>query len=84
MDEEVNLILRRMGVRGYTKWREITGEGESDPHLGTEVWPLLNHMIMVACDGDVKERLKEMVGQLRQTFPGAGIRMFVTPLTELV
>ncbi len=84
MDAEVDAMLKSAGVDGYTKWTEVSGEGYCEPHLGTDVWPLRNNFIMVACDEPLKEKLKKGALTLREKFPEAGIRMFVTPLSEVV
>lgn len=43
-DEAVIETFKKSGVRGYTKMREVRGEGtDTEPKLGTHCWPGKNH-----------------------------------------
>ena len=52
--EEISQLLETQGVRGFTKWNEITGRGSDtgEPHFGTHTWPTFNDAILTFVDDD--------------------------------
>ena len=56
-DEDVIDTFKKSGVRGYTKMREVRGEGtDTVPKLGTHCWPGKNHALFIAADDGEVDR----------------------------
>jgi hypothetical protein len=84
IDEELIDVLEELDIRYYTKWRDVLGVGRHDPHLGDDVWPGLNNVIMTVIDGEKSDRLLERVKALQASFASVGLRAFVVPVLGLV
>jgi hypothetical protein len=84
IDEEIGDLLSALGFKYYTKWKDVAGVGEKDPHLGDHVWPGLNNVTMVVAEEEKKERLLKSVKALQAAFPSVGLRAFVVPIIDAV
>jgi hypothetical protein len=84
IDEEVTDLLSALELRYYTKWKDVSGVGEKDPHLGDHVWPGLNNVTMVVCEEETKQKLLRSVEALQATFPSVGLRAFTVPVIDAV
>lgn len=84
LDDEVLDLVKNVKASGYTKFNDITGEGASDPHLGTKIWAATNSMVMVAVTATQLKDLKKQGKELAETFKGEGLRMFVLPMEEML
>jgi hypothetical protein len=74
-DEDVIGAFKKGGVRGYTKMREVRGEGtDTDPKLGTHCWPGKNHALFIAADDGEAGRIKETIRVLRKEHPAPASR----------
>lgn len=84
--EEVQEILDKLSIRGYTQWIDIKGRGSvsGEPHEGTHTWPELNnaHLIMVE-DQKVKPLL-EQLKSLNEKSEQQGLRAFVWNIEETI
>jgi len=84
IDEEVMELLSKIGIEYYTKFKDITGVGRKDPHLGDHVWPGLNNVTMVVMDNINKEKVLREIEVLQARFPSVGLRGFVVPVLETI
>lgn len=84
IDEEVGDLLSALDLQYYTKWKDVVGVGEKDPHLGDHVWPGLNNVTMVVVEEGKEERLMKSVKALQAAFPSVGLRAFVVPVLDAV
>jgi len=84
IDEEVIDLLEGLQIKYYTKWRDAHGVGRHDPHLGDEVWPGLNNVIMVVAEEEKKDILLDLIKSLQTSFPSVGLRAFVVPVLDMV
>ncbi len=84
LDDEMLDLIENITASGYTRFTDITGAGESDPHLGTNIWPATNSMVMVAVTATQLKDLKKQGKELSANFKGEGLRMFVMPLEEML
>lgn len=77
--DDVVAVLESLGIKGYTYWEQLAGEGSRDgePHLGTHAWPTMNGAILVMTDDDKVGRLLEILHKLDGAFPQQGLRAFV-------
>lgn len=84
IDEEVIDTLEEIGLHFYTKWKDVVGVGVHDPHLGDNIWPGLNNVVMIATDTGMKENLFSRVKDLQRRFTSVGLRAFVVPLLDML
>jgi len=84
LEPEILDILKKVQVKAYTRWDKVKGVGEAGPHMGDEVWPAWNTMIMSALDSERKESLAKEIKSLRENFPEQGVRMLVLPFEEII
>ena len=84
IDEEVLDLLEGMDIAYYTKWRDALGVGRHDPHLGDEIWPGLNNVVMVVIAEEKKDIFLDLVKSLQASFPSVGLRAFVVPVLAMI
>ncbi len=83
VDDEMVEILKEHS-NGYTKFTNVQGEGNKDPHLGTHIWPDVNNCIMAGIENSKKNNIANDVKELKAKFPSIGISIFVTQLKEMI
>ncbi len=79
LTSEVQEILEKCTVRGYTQWTEIKGRGtvNGDPHEGTHTWPELNNVYLIIIEDDKVSLLLEKLKTLNDKVEKQGLRAFV-------
>lgn len=77
--ELVLRILRQQGVRGYTSWGEVYGQGSrgGEPHLGSHAWPTTNSALLSIVPASKVAPLLEQLRTLDEATPEQGLRAFV-------
>jgi nitrogen regulatory protein PII len=84
-DEHVIAALKKAGIQGYTKMEEVRGEGsETEPRLGTRIWPEKNNVLLTAVADEEVHRINERIRRIKSEQPGAGVRCFLLPMEENV
>ena len=84
LDDEMMELLKNNEVGGYTKIENATGEGGSEPHLGTNVWPATNSVIYCAVPNAKVAQIKKDGKALSAQFEGEGLRLFIWDLVEML
>jgi len=84
LDDEMIELLKNNNVAGYTKIEGVIGEGDSEPHMGTNVWPSTNNIVFVAMTAAQLKKVKADGKALSAEFEGEGLRAFVFELTEVL
>ena len=81
---QINEMLDRLGVRGFTRWALTEGRGSSDgePHYGTHAWPSMNTSLLVFIDEGSVAPLLEALRELDAEAPQQGLRAFVMNAEE--
>ena len=69
-------INRRGAGKKFTKVPGIMGAGNSDPKMGDHIWPEENVMIIIYCDEQEAQLLKEAVREVKEHFPREGLKLF--------
>ncbi len=78
VDDEVMDTLARCGLQNYTRLEGVFGRGAtSGTHLGTDVWPGRNHLLLVAVTDEQARGLLACVGTLRRELGREGVKAFV-------
>ncbi len=84
-DEEIIGAFKRSGMRWYTKMEEVRGEGkESEPKLGTHIWPGLNNMLLVVIEDAEVGEAKDIIKRMKNEHPRAGLKGLLIPLEDCI
>jgi len=84
-DYDVISQLKSAGIKGYTKMKDVSGEGtETEPKLGTHCWPGENNVLYIAVEDDEVQRVCEVIRALRKSHPRAGVKGFILPMVEII
>jgi len=77
--EEVQEILDKLSIRGYTQWTDINGKGSvnGNPHEGTHTWPELNNAHLTITEDEKVPVLLDKLQQLNKEVEDQGLRAFV-------
>jgi len=62
----------------YTKIPNIFGVGNAGPRMGDAVWPEENFALIIWCEKDEAEGIQRAIDNVKQKFPGEGIKLFST------
>ena len=82
--QEVMEVLKETGIKNYTRFERAQGVGDlSGPHLGTNVWPAVNSVMIIALEDEKKDKLIEKIKELRKNLGKEGVKAFVLPLEEI-
>jgi hypothetical protein len=81
---QVNAILDKLGIRGFTRWALTEGRGstEGEPHYGTHAWPSMNTSLLIFMEDRGVAPLIDALKALDADAPQQGIRAFVLDATE--
>ena len=83
INSEIMEVLDKCGIANYTKWAQVHGKGKtSGPHLGSEVWPGENSVILTAIEDNKAEDLLKCVKELRVRLGKEGVKAFMWPIDE--
>ena len=79
LTEEVQEILNKQSIRGYTQWTEIFGRGsvKGETHEGTHTWPELNNAHITMIEDEKVGPLLENLRSLNKQVEEQGLRAFV-------
>ena len=84
-DYDIIESLKRSGMKGYTKFTEVLGEGvETNPRLGTQCWPGKNNFLAIAVDDNDFPVVISRIKTLKARHPKAGIKAFVLPMEDVI
>jgi len=77
--EEVQEILDKLSIRGFTQWLEIKGRGSvsGEMHEGTHTWPELNNAHLTMVEDEKVSVLLERLQILNKEAEEQGLRAFV-------
>ncbi len=84
--EEVQEILDKLMIRGFTQWTGITGRGskKGEMHNGTHVWPEMNNAHLTIVEDEKTALLLERLHELDQGVEEQGLRAFVWNIEDSV
>jgi hypothetical protein len=69
-------ILEKADISAYTKIPIIYGRGNTNPKMGTSVWPEENFMLIIYTDDARAEKLKNLIKEFKGKFTEEGIKFF--------
>jgi len=84
--ERMEYILDHMGIRGYTSWTDVKGQGSEsgEPRLGTHTWPEMNSALLTIIPEEMVDMLLENIKKLDQVNQEEGVRAFVWDIIKSV
>ena len=84
--EKVEYMLDRLGIRGFTWWAEVHGQGSvtGEPRMGTHTWPEMNAALMTVIPDEQVDTLLEKVKKLDEINQEVGIRAFAWDIFKAV
>jgi nitrogen regulatory protein PII len=84
--ERVEYMLDRLGIRGFTWWAEVHGQGTEtgEPRMGTHTWPEVNAALMTVIPDEQVDTLLEKIKKLDEINHEVGIRAFVWDILKAV
>ncbi len=84
--EKVEYLLDILGIRGFTRWDNLTGRGsvDGDPHMGTHTWPESNSATMTVIEEEKVEQLLNGIKKINHINTEVGIRAFVSDITQAI
>jgi len=79
LTEEIEVILDKLTIRGYTQWTDVNGRGSTsgESHMGTHTWPSLNNVLITVIPDEKVKPLLEKLSELNQKDEEEGLRAFV-------
>lgn len=78
MDTDVMEALGALGLAGFTRLTQAQGKGTaSGTHLGNDVWPGLNNVILAVVEDARVAAMLDAVSSLRKTMGAEGVKAFV-------
>ncbi len=76
VEDYIMEILEKSGITAYTKIPVVHGKGNTNPKMGTSVWPEDNFMLIIYTDEGEAGKLKSLIMDLKQKFTDEGIKYF--------
>ncbi len=85
VDEEVEKILKKESIAGFSIIENIKGKGKSSGfHLGDSVFPDLNNAVFIVDTQDKINTLKKEFAGLKEKYPEEGMKIFILPVIEAI
>lgn len=83
--EKVEYMFERLGIRGFTRWANLTGRGSEsgDPHMNTHTWPEQNTARMTIVEDEMVKAVLETVKKMDEVNKEVGIRAFVWHIEDM-
>ncbi len=83
--DEVEQILHKLNIRGYTKWDNVKGRGTKtgEPHLGSHAWPSKNMATLCIVEDSVAPTLRQRIESLDNDAPEQGLRVFFWNIVDV-
>lgn len=79
LTEEVQEVLDKQSIRGYTQWTETYGRGsvKGESHQGTHTWPEMNNIHLTMVEENKVDQLLAQLQTLNKEAEEQGLRAFV-------
>ncbi len=83
LTERVLYMLEKLEIRGYTRWKDVSGKGSIDgePREGTHTWPEKNGALLSVIEDEKVPLVLKYVEKMDDINRENGIRAFVWDIT---
>lgn len=79
--EVMDALSDSCAMNNYTKIPGVFGKGtHSGTHLGDDIWPGRNNLLLVSCSAREAQTLFACIKQLRAKLGAEGVKAFVLPV----
>ncbi len=84
--ERVEYMLDRLGIRGFTWWNDVLGQGSEtgEPRMGTHTWPEINSAVLTIIPDEKVDELLEKIKKMDEVNKEVGVRAFVWDVLKTV
>jgi hypothetical protein len=76
-EDILDALAKEQVGKYYTKIPNVYGVGSSGPRKGDAIWPEENFSLVIWCEKDEAETIKQAIASLKEKFPDEGIKLFV-------
>ena len=84
VEENILEALKNAGAgKYYTKYPTIYGVGTSGPRMGDSIWPEENFAMVIWCEKDEAQKIRNAVRTVKKQFPDEGVKMFGSTGSEI-
>jgi nitrogen regulatory protein PII len=85
IEEEIAEALTDAGMESYTKIPCVQGAGRySEPRLDSHVWPGTNTVYLIVVETDLRKKLMEALGRMKEIHRKEGVSAFVLPVASIL
>jgi hypothetical protein len=83
LDDRVMRIVSTLGVRSFTKWKQVQDQGEAGyPKMGTHIWPGYNSALMFVAEDDIAKNLMNNIRTFNEESQFEGIKAMCWTLDD--
>lgn len=76
VEDDIIELIDKAGINSYTRIPVVYGTGNSNPKMGSPVWPEDNFMLIIYTEEQDAAKLKELIFILKAEFKDEGIKYF--------
>ncbi len=76
VEDFIMAIIEKADILSYTKIPVVHGKGNTNPKMGTNIWPEENFMMIIYADDSKAQKLKTLLKEFKKEFRDEGIRFF--------
>lgn len=86
MTEEIDELLQRLNIRGFTRFLNVHGQGSEngEPHLGSHIWPSQNGVVITIIKDELVDNLLENIKAIDKEAEEQGLHAFVFPIEKMI
>ena len=77
-DDIFEAFEKRNVVKSFTKIPSVHGSGNTTPKRGDHIWPEENFYLLVICESEEADLIKEAVSEVKELFKDEGIKLFIS------
>jgi len=75
-EDILDALAKEQVGKYYTKIPNIYGVGSSGPRKGDAVWPEENFSLIIWCEKEEADIIKQAIDAVKKKFPDEGIKLF--------
>lgn len=76
VEDDIIELIGKAGITSYTRIPVVYGIGNSNPKMGSPIWPEDNLILIIYTEEQEAAKLKELIFILKDEFKNEGIKYF--------